>query len=380
MAQRRKPLPKRGTVEYKSIEEIRSEINKDAGREIIVKGEDLKDRVINRASSGALAVDIAFGGGWPLNMWNEIIGNESSGKTSMIYQTIAEQQRLSSDFFVLWIASEPFVEQWAIASGCDITRFEIVETNVMEEAYGAVIKFLDNRLCDCIVIDSFPALVPRDEDEGSFDEWQVGLGARLTGKFFRKQAPASRRSIVESEPDRDCLLLVVNQWREKIGVMFGDPRTTPGGRAKNYWYAMRVETVRDEWIKEDDVRVGITIRVHTIKNKTAPPERLAGVDFYFDVNEVGVEPGRYDVGKDLYNSAVYYDIIEKADKGGRHSYGEQSWTSKDKTVDAIRADSYLQALLRFEVLRSQGIDVAPPPKPRAARPVKAAAKRTMARR
>jgi recombination protein RecA len=312
-------------------------------------------------------------------MWNEIIGNESSGKTSMIFQTIAAQQRLNPDFAVLWIASEPFVEQWAIASGCNIDNFLIIETNVMEEAYAAVIAYLDNRLADCIVIDSFPALVPRDEDEGTFDEWQVGLGARLTGKFFRKQAPASRRSITEDEvPDRPCLLLIVNQWREKIGVMFGDNRTTPGGRAKNYWFAMRVETLRDDWIKEDDVRVGITIQVHTIKNKTAPPERRAACDFLFDDNERDVTPGNYDTGKDLYSAGVYYDIIEKAERGGTHTFGELTWRSRDAVIASIREDDYLQALLRFEVMRSQGIDVDPPVKPRA--PRKAPVKKAMARR
>ena len=292
-------------------------------------------------------------------------------------QTIAANQALDPNYFVVWGASESFNVAWAEAAGCDIDRFEFIETNIMEEMYAGIIDYLEDRACDCLVLDSYPALTPLDEDEADIGESRPGLGARTTNKFYRKQAPASRRSLTEE--DRDCLLIIVNQWRSKIGVIFGDPRITPGGQGKDYACAIRAEFARDEWIKEgtgtDTVRVGITMRLHTIKNKTAPNERVAGVDFYFAPNALAVPPGCYDVAKDLYTAGVYYDIIEKAERGGGHTFLDQSWTSLAKMMASLREDLDLQAQLRYEILRSQGLDVEPPAKHR---PAKRAAPRTRA--
>lgn len=375
-----KKTPAERAAAFKTIEEVRSELNKKAGRQIIFTGKEVLKRAFERVTCGSIAFDSALGGGLVLNQWIELIGPPSSGKTSFILQTIAAQQKRDKNYFVVWVASEPFSKEWAIAAGCDITRFELIETNVMEEAYDSVIEYVGNRLCDACVVDSFPALSPRNEDDNDFDQSLPGLGARITNKFFRKQGSATRR--VLNEVDRDCLLMVVNQWRFKIGVLFGDPRTTPGGQMKDYTCAMRIEFARDEWIKEgtgdNAVRVGIAMRMHTVKNKTAPPERIAVCDFYFDENEKGVPAGSYDIGKDLYTAGMYFGVVEKAEKGGTHTFLDQSWTSRDKTLASIREDLDLQASLRYEILRSQGIDVDPPSKRRAAAPRKPATTPTQA--
>ena len=138
---------------------------------------------------------------------------------------------------------------------------------------------MDNRAVDCVVLDSLPALIPNNEWDKDMEEFSVGLGARLTSKFFRKSAKAQRRSLIHE--DRGCTGLIVNQWRQKIGVMWGDPRTTPGGLAKNFSYFARVEVKRDEWLKEGKQAVGQTIKGRTIKNKTYKPQQQAVVDFYF---------------------------------------------------------------------------------------------------
>lgn len=351
-----------------SLEEVRADIKKKYGDDVLVKGSELKSRTFRRLTSGSLALDIMLGGGWPVNTWNEIIGNASSGKTSTIFKTIAANQALDPKWTVLWVASEPFVHQWAEAAGCDLDRFEFVETNVMEEAYEAVLKYVDNRLVDCVVIDSFPALSPADEDANGMDEWQVGLGARLTGKFLRKSGSATRRSLTDD--DRDCLLLVVNQWRDKIGVLYGDPRTTPGGKAKDYWYFTRVEMKRDEWIEHNKKRVGIVIKAHTLKNKTAPAERVAAVDFYFD-SIPGHPAGDFDYAKDLLVCGLYTDIIEKGSggsKGSKFTYLGDVWYGEEAMLQALREDLGLQQQLRTDVLRSQGVVLdEPEPAPKARR-------------
>lgn len=348
MAAVKKPIARKDRVRQ-TLDEVRADLNKKFGDGTIVKGAEVKKRVLRKVTTGCLSYDMMLGGGWPTNKWNEVIGPPSSGKTSMLLKTIAANQALGK-FSVLWVASEDFVEKWAELAGCDLNQFEFCETPVMEEAYETVIKYLDNRLVDCVVIDSFPALVPSGEEEAAMAEWQVGLGARLTGKFFRKSTTAQRRSLVAE--DRDTLLLVVNQWRDKIGVLWGDPRTTPGGKAKDYFYFTRTEVKRDEWIPKEktEVRRGISIAAHTIKNKVAPVERSAGVDFYFD----GPMAGQYDEGKDYFACGTYTEVIEK--NGSMYTFGEYKWRGRDEAIAALREDVELRALVRYEVMRSIGVD------------------------
>jgi recombination protein RecA len=251
--------------EHETLASIIASINKKYGEDIVVQGNRVKEE-LPRITTGILAYDLMLGGGWPMNQWSEIIGDESSGKTAIAYKTIAANQALDPEWIAMWVAAEEFVPEYAASIGVDLERLWVVETNIMEHAYDLIIRAMQNRAVDCIVLDSLPALVPGDEDEKTMAEFQMGLGARLTGKFFRKSSKAQKRSMVNE--DRGCTGLIINQWREKIGVMYGDPRTTPGGKAKNFHYFCRVEVKRDEWIKEKDEPVGQTIRGRTMKNKT----------------------------------------------------------------------------------------------------------------
>lgn len=296
-----------------------------------------------RITTGILAYDLMLGGGWPLNQWSEIIGEESSGKTALAYKTIAANQTINPDFVAMWIAAEAYVPQYARAIGVDLDRLWVVETNIMEQVYDLIIKALDNRAVDMIVIDSLPSLVPGDESEKMMEEFTVGLGARLTGKFFRKSSKAQRRSLINE--DRPCTGLVINQWREKIGVMWGDNRTTPGGKAKNFHYFSRVEVKRDEWIKEKDEAIGQTIKARTIKNKTYRPQQTAVVDFYF-TSTGGFRLGEFDVVKDVVNIGIAINLITRS--GPYYSYADKKWQGKDALVLAIREDLDLQQTLKKE--------------------------------
>jgi recombination protein RecA len=217
----------------------------------------------------------------------------------------------------------------------------------MEEAYEAVIELVGTKEVDCVVIDSLPALVPMAEDEKNMDEATVGRGALLTGKFFRKVGKASKRSLTESE--RPFIGIVINQYRMKIGVMYGDPRTTPGGEAKNYAFFTRIEVKRDDWLEtgtgQEKKRVGQTIKIRTLKNKSAPPSQVAYLDFYFDNGECSA--GDYDFAKEIVALGILNKIITRA--GSYYSYGDRKWQGADAVVNSIREELDLRDSLDKDV-------------------------------
>lgn len=329
-----------------ALDELIAKTNKKAGGTLIVRGSDLKDTTIPRITTGSLAFDLMLGGGWPLNCWNEVIGNESNGKTVMVLKTIAACQAQNPEHETLWIASEDFVPDWAETLGVNLDRVAVASTKVMEEAYQLVIDAIDGRAVDAVVIDSYPALIPTVEDEKTMHEMSVGLGARLTGQFMRKSNKAQRRSL--DEEDRPCLGIIINQWREKIGVMYGDPRTTPGGKAKNFSYFTRVEVTRDDWVERGNSKVGISIKAKTIKNKTAPPQRTGLVDFYFQ-DSSPFRQGEYDTIKEVSSIAISLEVVSR--RGAMYHFGEQKWRGKEEFLDALRQDLDLQRDIAEQVKR-----------------------------
>jgi len=329
---------------FETIEEIVSSVNKKFGEDVMVKGSRISEK-LPRITTGVLAFDMMLGGGWPVNQWSEIVGDESSGKTAIAYKTIAANQALDPNWTALWVAAEEYVPEYAEAIGVDLDRLWVVETNMMEHAYDLIVRTIDNRAVDCVVLDSLPALIPNNEWDKDMQEFSVGLGARLTGKFFRKSAKAQRRSLLHE--DRGCTGLIVNQWRQKIGVMWGDPRTTPGGLAKNFSYFTRVEVKKDEWLKEGKSAVGQTIKGRTIKNKTYKPQQQAVVDFYF-ADSGGFHMGDFDTVKDMINIAIACEVITRA--GAFYSYKDDKWQGKEKVLEALRADLSLQDELREELM------------------------------
>lgn len=203
---------------------IAAGINKKLGANTVVLAGDAQ--ISKRITSGSLTLDVVLGGGWPMNRWVELVGEASHGKTAIALRTIAANQKLNPDFTAVWIAAEDFDSKYAELCGVDNSRVLLVETNSMEDAFDAVIQFMESKAVDMVVVDSLPALVPSAEDEKHMEEFTVGRGALITNKFFRKVASATKRDLIESE--RPVLGIMINQYRMKIGVMHGDPRTTPG--------------------------------------------------------------------------------------------------------------------------------------------------------
>jgi recombination protein RecA len=328
---------------------VMASINKRFGENTVVIGEQIRPNLLKRITTGSTTFDYVLGGGFPSNQWNELIGEPSHGKTAIALKAIAANQTKNPDHTTVWVAAEQWVPEYAEMCGVDTSRVIVVETNIMEEAYDAVIAFAESKAVDAIVIDSLPALIPSPEAEKNMDEMTVGRGALLTNKFFRVVGQAIKRSLVEDE--RPVLGLIINQYRMKIGVMHGDPRTTPGGEGKNYAFFTRAEIRRDEWIESgtgvNKVRVGQRIKIRTIKNKTAPPQRIAYVDFYFQAHSI-FSAGDYDTAKEVASMAIVKEVVDR--KGGWVYYGERKWQGLESFANSVREEVDLFEELREKVL------------------------------
>jgi recombination protein RecA len=354
-----------------SLDSTITSINKTLGEGTLLRGRDLRNHVLPRVTSGSLAIDLAIGGGWPLNCWVSIEGEPSNGKSVIALKTIAANQAVDKHYTGLWIAAEPFVVPWAVACGVDMDRMVIADTKVMEDAFQICVEMLNQRAVDCIVIDSLSALTPTEEDDKAMDELQVALGARVTGKFMRKSSVAQRRSL--TEPDRPCLAMIISQWREKVGVQYGDNRVTPNGRAKEFFYMIRAEVRRDDFLGTDKHRVGISMKMRVTKNKTAPPQRMAAVDFYWE-DHGRHAAGSYDVGKQVANLALELDVVDL--NGAMYQFDGQKWRGKEAFYQAIDEDPELESAIDRAVRQTLGLPVKSTVRAKTNLPVGPAAKST----
>lgn len=333
---------------------IIAKVNKELGPGTVVLGSDMIDAP-PRFTTGSLALDVILGGGWPANQFSEIIGEASHGKTTIALKTIAANQARDPNFVAVWIGAEDYIDDWAAKQGVDNSRVIVINTNIMELAYQTTLEFLNSQEVDLVVIDSLPALVPMQEDEKESGEMSPGRGALLTNQFFRKAGAAIKRSLVEAERPVACL--VINQWRLMIGVQHGDPRTTPGGKGKDFAYFVRLDVRRADWIEvkiegQGKRRIGQTIACRTIKNKSAPPQQVAEFDFYFrDGGEIPA--GQIDFAKEIVSLAILTDVLETT-AAGRYQYQLKDellkWHGKDKVLADVRQLPDLAEALTNEVM------------------------------
>lgn len=311
-------------------------LNKKLGGDVVIMASDIT-QINGRIPTGSVTFDYILGGGFPVNQWHELVGESSHGKSFIALKTIAANQAKDPEYTAVWVAAEAWDPAWSTACGVDQSRVIVIETTVMEEAYDACIAFAESKAVDCIVIDSLPALTPSPEVAKSMDEMTVGRGALLTNKFFRKVGAAMARSLTESE--RPIVGILINQWRMQIGVMHGDPRITPGGRGKDFAYYTRTEIKRDEWIEVgpsgNKKRIGQRMRMRTIKNKSAPPHRVAFVDMYFD-DGGECKPGEIDFGKEIVALCLVKEVIAR--RGAWYFYKDEKWQGVDAIIASIRED------------------------------------------
>jgi recombination protein RecA len=327
------------------------DLNKKLGDGTVVVASQITSEVIPKFRTGSLTLDYVLGGGFAGNQWNELIGEAGHGKTLIALKTVAKNQELNPDFTTVWVAAESWVAEYADMCGVDTSRVIVIETNIMEEAFESVIKFATSRAVDCIVIDSLPALIPSPEADKTMDELTVGRGAMITNKFFRKVGSAMKRSLIEQE--RPVLGIIINQWRSKIGVIHGDPRTTPGGLGKDYAYFTRSEVKRSEFLdvgpSGNKTRVGQRVRVRVIKNKTAPPNGAAYFDFYFKDNG-DCRAGEYDFAREIAALCEVKEVVSR--KGSWYYFKDYKWQGMESLIASIREEVDLREELEHLALNS----------------------------
>jgi recombination protein RecA len=277
--------------------------------------------------------------------------------TFFAHKTVAANQHDDPSFTTLWVASESYNTEWASALGVDNTRVVAVPTQKMEVALQIMLEATSSQQFDCIVLDSYPALVVSEEDEKAMDEFTTAAGARTLGKWTRKAGDSSRRAYDGS--DRPFIGLIVNQWRDKIGgfAKFGTPQTSPGGNGKDYFFYAQLDIARKEFITEkragikEPVAVGQVNTIKTIKNKSAAPQQRIELPLYFRrAPFLGFDRGDYDTALEYFSMGKLLRIISQS--GSYYSFGGQRWQGEDKTMAAIREDKDLQLALRAEVLEA----------------------------
>ncbi len=292
MAQARTNQEKRGDALDRAIAQIEKSFGKGSIMQLADKPTLLKDGI----STGALSLDLALGGsGMPRGRIVELYGPESSGKTTLALHVIAKAQK-SGGVAAFIDAEHAFDTTWAKNLGVDTDHLLFSQPDYGEQALNITEMLVRSNALDVIVIDSVAALVPKSEIDGEMGDMHIGLQARLMSQAMRKLT-----SIIDKS--KTCVIFI-NQIREKIGVMFGSPETTPGGRALKFYSAVRLDIRRVTTIKEGDKAIGTHVRARVVKSKISPPFKRAEFDILFE--------GGISYHGDLLGLALEHDLATKS--------------------------------------------------------------------
>jgi recombination protein RecA len=305
-----------------AIELALSDITKEYGEGAVMRmaGEG---KQVPCVPTGIYAVDygVIGVGGMPKGRIIEIFGTEGGGKTTLALRTIASAQRAGgrAAFIDVEHALDP---TWAGKNGVIVPELLVSQPDYGEQALDVTARLLESMAFDVIVVDSVAALIPKRELEGDFGDSHVGLQARLMSQAMRKLTAIVSRS--------NCVLIFINQIREKIGVQFGSPETTTGGRALRFYSSLRLDVRRIKQVKVGEENIGNVVKIRAAKNKVSSPFREAEVDLLFDRG--------FDAEGSLFDAAVAAKIVEKS--GSWYAYaGERLGQGKCNAIEAMRPHS-----------------------------------------
>ena len=337
---------KASTERSRAVDAAILTIEKQFGRGAIMKLGSRERLEVDTIPTGAISLDLALGvGGLPRGRISEIFGPESSGKTTICQHIIAEAQRRGG--VAAFIDVEHALDSaYAAATGVNVDELLVSQPDTGEQALEIAETLIRSGGVDIVVIDSVAALVPRAEIEGEMGDSFVGIQARLMSQALRKLTGAVARS--------NTTLLFTNQLREKIGVMYGSPETTPGGRALKFYASVRLDIRRNETIKTGTESVGSRVRVKVVKNKVAAPFRIAEFDIMYGEG-ISMEGGLLDVG-------VAGDIVSKT--GAWFNFGDvRLGQGREQSKDFLKANPAVAAEIDAKIRAATAtldVPVAPP--------------------
>jgi len=322
----------------KALDMALGQIEKQFGKGSVMKMGEKGSMKVDTISTGALALDLALGvGGLPRGRVIEIYGPESSGKSTLAMHVVAEAQRNGG--ICAYVDAEHAMDPaYARGIGVDVDELLISQPDTGEQALEITDMLVRSGALDVIVIDSVAALTPRAEIEGEMGDTHVGLQARLMSKALRKLTANLNKS--------NTVCIFINQLREKIGVMFGSPETTPGGRALKFYSSVRLDIRRIESIKDGVEVVGNRTRVKVVKNKVAPPFRQCEFDIMYGKG-ISREGSLVDIGVDL-------GVVKKS--GAWYTYeGEQLGQGRENAKSFLTANPEIMVEISDRILTSVGI-------------------------
>lgn len=314
-------------------------IEKNFGKGAVMRMGEKADTRISTVPTGSLALDAALGvGGYPRGRIVEIYGPESSGKTTVALHAVAEVQKRGGT--AAYIDAENAMDPaYAEALGVDIDSLILSQPGTGEEGLQIADTLISSGAVDIVVVDSVAALVPRAEIEGEMGDAHVGLQARLMSQALRKLSGTISKT--------KTIAIFINQIREKVGVMFGNPETTPGGRALKFYATIRLEVRRAEQIKQGGNVLGNRVKIKVVKNKVAPPFKVAEVDIMYGkgISQSG----------ELLDMAADKDIINKA--GSWYSYkDERIGQGRENAKKYLQDHPELYKHIQTQVRKAYGID------------------------
>ncbi|WP_349774413.1 recombinase RecA [Mesobacillus maritimus] len=315
------------------------QIEKQFGKGSVMKLGEQTDRRVSTSPSGSLTLDIALGiGGYPRGRVIEIYGPESSGKTTVALHAIAEVQAQGGQ--AAFIDAEHALDPvYAQKLGVNIDELLLSQPDTGEQALEIAEALVRSGAVDIIVVDSVAALVPKAEIEGEMGDAHVGLQARLMSQALRKLSGAINKS--------NTIAIFINQIREKVGIMFGNPETTPGGRALKFYSSVRLEVRRAETLKQGNEMVGNKTKIKVVKNKVAPPFRVAEVDIMYGEG-ISKEGEIIDIGSEL-------DIVQKS--GSWYSYeGERVGQGRENAKQFLKENPSIRLAIQQKIREHYGLD------------------------
>ena len=327
----------------RALEDALKKIEKCYGKGAVMKLGEKVDTQIQTVSSGSLALDIALGvGGFPRGRIIEVYGPESSGKTTVALHAVAEVQKRGG--VAAFIDAEHALDpEYAKALGVNIDELLLSQPDTGEQGLGIADALVSSGAVDIVIVDSVAALVPRAEIDGDMGQSHVGLQARLMSQALRKLSGSINKT--------KTIAIFINQIREKVGVMFGNPETTPGGRALKFYATVRLEVRRADQIKQGTEILGNQTKIKVVKNKVAPPFKTAVVDIMYGegISQLG----------ELLDMAADLDFVKKS--GAWYAYNDEKIGQGRENAKAFLADHpEVVADLNQKVRAHYGIGVVAP--------------------